>query len=267
MRKLAIVKQDEVTSTDTYPVPVKVTGLVWSRLMSPPDYALWLAISEIHAGAQLIWDGHHSEQAIYVFSGSLSVGDHTCPAGGAVIIESDVPATVTATERSVIGHWGSWDRVPPTNSLGGPPKSEGHRVHVIGPKGRFTAGDPDNVAVRSFADSTCETCRVSFFEVTRRHERAGRPHSHSADEIIYLTDGTIQLGAYTLQPGTALCIPSEVRYAEGAGPDGAVFLNFRREASNRTNVANGQVTSVEIEDGGRSLGHFHRNDDVVDVLA
>jgi hypothetical protein len=182
-----------------------------------------------------------------------------------VVIESDVPASVTVTEPSVIGHWGSWDPVPP-DGIGGPPRADGHRVHVIGPKGRFTAGDPDNVGVRSFADSTCETCRASFFEVTRRQERTGRPHSHSADEIIYLVEGTIKLGALSLTPGTSLCIPGGVRYAEGAGPDGAVFLNFRREASDRTNVANGKVTSVEMEDGGRSLGGFEARDDLVDVF-
>jgi hypothetical protein len=120
-------------------------------------------------------------------------------------------------------------------------------VHLIGPNGQNASGDPDSVAVRSFANSACDTCRISLFEVTRSKRRAGRPHSHSADEIIFLTDGTIELGSYTLQPGTSLCIPGGNRYAEGSGDNGAIFINYRREASDRTDFIKGQppVTNPE----------------------
>src|SRR5947207_288339 len=141
MKKMAILREDEVEASATYPVPVSVTGLAWSKLLSPPDY----------------------------------------------------------------------------------------------------------VGVRWFADAGCETCRLNLFEVTRNHKRAGRPHSHSADEIIFLVDGTIELGAYHLQPGTALCIPGGVRYAEGSGPDGAVFINYRRETSDRTHFFKDKPPSTAWE--------------------
>ncbi|HKA03493.1 MAG TPA: hypothetical protein VKD67_04160, partial [Acidimicrobiales bacterium] len=158
-------------------------------------------------------------------AGELDVDGRRCPAGGAVIVESNVPATVLATTTTRLGHYGA--RVQPD-------PAPGSGVHVVGPEGVGVFGDPADVAARFFADAACPTCRLALFEVTRDHERPGRPHSHSADEIIYVTSGTMVLGARVLGPGTALSIPGGVRYAEGSGPGGCVFLNYRREASDRT---------------------------------
>jgi quercetin dioxygenase-like cupin family protein len=243
MKKMAILREAEVEPSDTYPAPVGATGVVWSKLMSPKDYVLFLCLSELEEGAQLSWDDQHSDQALYVFSGALEVGDLRCEERSAVIVESNVPATVTATERSRIGHWGSWDAAVPQNGFNGPTSSEGHRIHVLGPKGFYRSGNPDDVAVRSFANSTCDTCRISLFEVTRSKKRAGRPHSHSADEIIFITDGLVELGSYKLGPGSSLCIPGGVRYAEGSGEGGAVFINYRRDASDRTDFVGGKATA------------------------
>ena len=69
MKKLAILHEDDVESQDTYPVPVAVTGLVSSKLLSPPDYVLWLCISELEEGATITWPAVHSDQAVYVFLG------------------------------------------------------------------------------------------------------------------------------------------------------------------------------------------------------
>src|SRR5438477_3818869 len=190
MKKMAILREDEVDAVATYPVPVSVTGLAWSKLLSPPDYVLWLCLSELEEGGQLSWSGDHSDQAVYVFSGELDVAGHTCPERGAVIIESGVQVTATATTRTRIGHWGSWDPVVPVDRFHGPVANGEHRIHIVGPEGILASGDPDDVGVRWFANASCETCRIALFEVTRNNKRAGRPHSHSADEIIFLVDGT-----------------------------------------------------------------------------
>jgi hypothetical protein len=247
MKKLAILREDEVEAGDTYPVPVTVTGLRSSKLMSPPDYVLWLCLSELDEGGQITWSGPHSDQAVYVFSGELDVAGHTCPERGAVIIESDVELTVTATKPTWIGHWGSWDPAVPVDRFRGPIAAGEHRVHIVGPGGILAMGDPDDVGVRWFANAGCETCRIALFEVTRNKQRPGRPHSHSADEIIFLVDGTIELGAYRLESGTSLCIPGDIRYAEGSGPDGAVFINYRRESSDRTDFFKDKPPSTNPE--------------------
>ena len=262
--KLTILQIDEVEPAPEHAGPVTVTGLRSSRLMSPRDHSLFLCIAEVDAGATLTWPAHHADEALYVFSGELDVDGHRCPAGGAVIVESDVPARVTATTPSRIGHFGSWDPAPPPGPTGAP-AAEGHGVHVVGPRGIAAFGDPETVGARFFGDARCDTCRLSLFEVTRAHPRAGRPHSHSADEIIYILDGTMHLGANELHGGAALSIPGQVRYAEGSGDDGCVFLNFRREVSDRTDFVKGQPPVTTLEQAGASPD-LRREDDVVDVL-
>ena len=152
----------------------------------------------------------------------------------------------------------------PEGGLNGPLAAGEHRIHLVGPRGKSASGTPETVAVRSFADAACERCRLSLFEVTRNERRAGRPHSHSADEIIFLVDGTIELGSYKLRPGTSLCIPGGVRYAEGSGDDGAVFINYRREASDRTDFVAGHPPSTAPEARGERPNE-RQTRDVVDI--
>lgn len=263
---MAIISEHDVAATDRYPVPVSVTNLEWSKLLSPPDYPLWLCLAQLKEGGQITWPDQHSDQAIYVFEGELTVGGRTCGERGAIIVESDVPVTVTASKTSRIGHWGAWDPAVPDDELLGPIADEEHRVHVVGPHGIFASGDPAHVAVRSFANSACPTCRISLFEVTRNHLRPGRPHAHSADEIIFLVSGTIHLGSRVLHPGSSLCIPGGVRYSEGSGEDGAVFINYRRQSSDRTDFVKGAPPSTAPERPGAGADVRHTAD-VVHVPA
>jgi quercetin dioxygenase-like cupin family protein len=264
MRKLAIVRRGEVEPQGVHPAAVTVDGLVSSRLMSPPDYELWLCVAELEAGATVSWPTEHGDEALYVLDGELSVQGHPCPAGGAVIVESGVPAVVRATARSRIGHYGS--RAPSRlgSGAGSGSGSAAHGVHVVGPRGVTSLGDPSTVGVRFLADSTCPTCTLSLFEVTRDRRRPGRPHSHSADEIIYVVDGTMHLGAHVLGPGTSLCIPGGTRYAEGSGNRGCVFVNYRPHASDRTDFVRGQPPTTRMEAARSAEGLRHEND-VVDI--
>jgi len=260
VRKLAILRESEVVARETYPTPLEVSGLTWSKLMSPPDYALWLCLAELEPGARMTWPADHGDEAIYLQSGSLAVSGHACLPRGAVIVEADVPATVVAGERSLIAHWGSWDtrRRPDDNATA----KAGGRVHLVGLDGTFASGDPDQVEVRGFADGSCETCKIALFEVTRNRARSGRPHSHGADEIILVTSGSIRLGSVELRAGASLCIPGGTRYAEGSGPEGAVFLNYRRQATDRTDFAPGSAPVTTAETLGRGP-ETRRTDDVV----
>lgn len=263
MRKLAIISEVEVAPTTPYPVPVSVTGLCWSKLLSPPQYRLWLCLSEVEAGGALCWPAFHGDEALYVFAGSIRVGEQACPAGGAVIVEAGTAATVDVPERARIAHWGARHG---TGRADDRPAGPGGRVHVVGPSGSFVSGDPSGVGVRGFAAASCPGCRLSLFEVTRRTERAGRPHSHSADEIIFVTAGTVRLGALELGAGTSLCIPGGTRYAEGSGPGGAVFINYRPEASDRTDFVRGRppTTTAETLGVGPDVRHTC---DVADVAS
>jgi quercetin dioxygenase-like cupin family protein len=228
------VRDEDVVAVDEYPVPVTTSGAISSKLMSPADYELWLVVSDISEGATLTWDGPHSEQILYVFEGALEVAGQACPAGGAIVIEADVATEVRATAESRIGHYGSRSLTPPDCPINGVPEHSGHGVHVVGPGGLYRFGERATIAGRWLADGRCATCRAVLFEVARDTPRQGKPHHHSADEIIYVVEGSVKLGALEMFAGSSLCIPGSVRYAEASGENGAVFLNFRPTGSLRT---------------------------------
>ena len=59
-------------------------------------------------------------------------------------------------------------------------------------------------------------------------EQAARGiHSHSEDEIIFVTNGAMRLGHKLLGPGTAIAIAADTLYSFTAGPAGLSFVNFR----------------------------------------
>jgi hypothetical protein len=262
--KLTILREADVEATATHAAPVAITGLRASKRLSPEGYALWLCVAELDAGGTCTWGEEHGDEALYVLDGELALDGHACPTGGAVMVEAGVAATVTATRPTTVAHYGSTVAAPPGGGPLGPAAPGGHRVHVVGPRGIAAFGDPDDVGARFLADARCPTCRLALFEVTRRHLRPGRPHSHSADEIIFVTAGSMQLGAHVLGPGTALSIPGGVRYAEGSGPDGCTFLNYRRDVSDRTDFVAGQAPSTNWETAGDRRG-VRVEDDVVHV--
>jgi hypothetical protein len=71
-------------------------------------------------------------------------------------------------------------------------------------------------------DSTPE-----LFEVWVHGEFETPQHAHTEDEIIYILEGNMRLGAKVCEPGTALHIPKDSLYRFQTGPEGCRFLNFR----------------------------------------
>jgi hypothetical protein len=213
-------------------------GLRAARLLSPADYRLWLAELEFDDGGGVEGAGRGSE-AFYVFDGELGVDGRVCPVGGAVVIESGVAAQLEARGHVRAAHFGSRRDASGSRSPLGPPAPDGHVVHVLGPGGNWRSGQREGVDAVWFTDSTCPTCRSAFFVVSSSEAHRGPSHSHSQDEIIFLIDGRIRMGAQEYGPGTALCIPGGTRYAFEGLPDGHRFLNFRTDVSYQTN-AHGQ---------------------------
>jgi hypothetical protein len=79
------------------------------------------------------------------------------------------------------------------------------------------------------ADAACPTCTVWLHE-NDFHCKNGTTvplHSHSEDEIIFVTAGEIRLGNRRYGPGTALAITANTVYGFEAAPEGLSFINFR----------------------------------------
>lgn len=257
MAKLTVRRRTEVPASTSYQAPREAMGVVASVALAPEGYSLWCCDSELADGATIRWAAPHGDDGIYVLSGALVIDGRTCPAGGGIVVESDVETTATAIGPTHIVHLGSTDPRPPTGGLLGAPHPDAHGVHVVGPRGAFQSGREEGVQAVWFTDATCDTCRAQLFTVTGppNHDKRGKSHTHSADEIIYVLDGTITMGSYTLGPGTALCVPGDVRYALVGGPDGHSFLNFRRDVSEQV-YARGSAPILEtaLARGGHATG-------------
>lgn len=257
MAKLTVRSRDDVTPASTYQAPRPATGVIRSVALAAENYPLWCCESTLADGATIRWDAPHGDDGIYVLSGTLRIDGRTCPAGGGIVVESDVETTATAIGETTIVHLGSADPAPPSEGLLGAPRAGGHGVHVVGPRGAFQSGRVEGVQAVWFTDATCETCRAQLFTVTGppNHTKRGKSHTHSVDEIIYVLDGTISMGSYTLGPGAALCVPADVRYALVGGPDGHSFLNFRRDVSEQIYARDSApLLETALARGGHATG-------------
>jgi quercetin dioxygenase-like cupin family protein len=68
---------------------------------------------------------------------------------------------------------------------------------------------------------------LQLFEATLPPSTEAESHAHLTDEIIYVVEGELVLGARTLGPGDSVFIGAETLYAFKAGPNGLRYLNFR----------------------------------------
>lgn len=255
MAKWTNVSHWDARETSTYQAPREVTGAVTSKRLSPEGYGLWLCDAQLGDGATIAWSGDHSDDALHVMAGELDVGGRRCPSGGAVIVESGAVATAVAVGPTRVLRVGSSDPKPSEWGPLGPPAFDRRAVHVVGPGGMFATGEPERVHAVWFSEGTCDTCRAQLFEVTAPpdDEPWGKAHSHSQDEIIYLLDGSVSMGAYAIEPFTALPIRADVRYALVGGAEGHRFINFRRGVSVQTHAYDPEpLVETAFARGGRA---------------
>ncbi|MSO78646.1 MAG: hypothetical protein EXQ79_03475 [Acidimicrobiia bacterium] len=230
-----MVKQQRTIEADApvadgYPATCAVSGEITARRLSPDDFSLWLYVSELRAGATLEWGTDHGDEAVYVIDGVLDIsgtgsGDAVeaaeCVAGGAILVESAMPARAVARGAAKVAHFGS------ANPSG---ERRGQTVHVIGPRGRYES-PPDRPFFRFFADSTCPTCDAFLLFSQRDHGWSVTPHSHSADELIYVLSGGVRTGSQVNSTGTCLAFAANVKYALAAEESGFESINFRARRS------------------------------------
>jgi uncharacterized cupin superfamily protein len=216
------------------------SGPVTSRRLGFVDFPLWSVRSELGPGGALEWDGRHGDEGLYVIEGELVVDGRTCPTGGAVIVEADVAARVEAPDGATVVHVGPVDPNVPTDGPNGPAGDDGRGVHVVGPEGTWSTVEGTR-GTRMFLDSTCPTCRISFFVSGRPVPNTSAPHTHTADEIISVLHGELRFGSHRLGPGDAVAISGSQQYAfsassgeldaDGQPTGGYAFLNYRADAS------------------------------------
>jgi quercetin dioxygenase-like cupin family protein len=254
--KFAAINLDDVDSSSTYAIARDVSGVGWSKQISPDDYSLFLVVSELADGAVMRWDTEHGDEAVCVLEGELDVDGHRCPPGGAVVIEAGVACTVVAIGDTRVAHYGPTDATPPADGLLGPAQPDGRGVHVVGDGGWFRAGN-DTYSQTWWADSSCPTCRICVFRIEHPDGPDNDlPHHHTQDEIIYVLDGELRLGSYRCPAGTAISIPAHMRYSLRSDGKAFSFLNYRRDASRFTMPGREDASELALEISGVKVGDF-----------
>ena len=231
MAKVEIVHQADVEATPGYgSFGHTVDGGARHREASPAGFSLWMLSADLDDGTSISWPAKHGDEAVYVVDGALEIDGRIAPTKGAAVIEADVPVTARALGPTRVVHMGPRDVAPPVDGMNGPAATEGHGVHVVGPRGTY-ANTTDVSDSHYFADSSCPTCRLTLLSVGRSFAYVSEPHSHSEDELIHVVSGAIVLGSHRVEPGDTLAIAAGARYGFRGDEDGFVFVNYRRDAS------------------------------------
>jgi len=198
---------------------------VETRSAFPAASPLALRLHAVPAGRHVRWRDSARGHLIYIWSGSVVLGEQALETGSMVIVEHGASAELMGgSEGGEMLVFNATDASPP-------PSRQGRNVHVLPaqdvPRVHTLRGNAD-VGAAMFANARCPTCELWLHE--NRLRQAGMlvdPHYHTEDEIIVVTAGEIVLGRRTYGRGTAIAVASDTIYSFSAGPSGLTFINFR----------------------------------------
>jgi hypothetical protein len=158
-------------------------------------------------------------------NGAVAADERVLPIGAVVLLHAGGRYRLAAPDGALLAHFWS---VPDPAGAPDPTRPGPAEAHLIGPEGWARSGRPGASMATWYADSTCAGCDLTFMKVERDTPgNRGRAHTHSADEIISVIEGSISFGAHQLPRGTAAHVPADTRYAVTCGPSRHAFLNFR----------------------------------------
>lgn len=219
MGKIRIVTPDRAR-----PIPCGA-GVTSRAYMDGVGDPLHLVSHRLEPGAGLRAEGAPNDELLYVLDGSVGAQDVELPAGSSMIVEYGASLDIRAGEDGAeVLAFLRPDR--PVNARPGGhvhilPRDHVPRAHDLGMQNEMGGG--------IHADAACPTCTVWLHE-NDFHCTAGTViplHSHSEDEIIFITAGAIRLGHRRYGRGMALAVAAGTRYGFEAAPEGLSFINFR----------------------------------------
>jgi quercetin dioxygenase-like cupin family protein len=244
MNQLAIDDNLGRSEQAGYGIPgVRPVGPCRSSLFAPPDFSLQMLRATLAPGTELVLSPRPGDEVLHVVSGSISTGDGLCPTGGALLLDERVALHLQAESETILLHFGRQD-------VAGQAAAGTRRglVRLVGPGGAYATFDPER-DTRFYADSD-EEFSATFFSTGRTGPYRSLPHSHSQDEIIYVTAGSITLGSRQVPVGSAIAVPADRKYGFVGDDGGFVLLNYRPGPSY---FAGSDGTPPFLE-GGRATG-------------
>lgn len=244
MARIFVVTPDK---TKAVPLPPGISGGGESSVyLDPGQFPLRLHLHRLSAGDEARLGPMDCDCVGFVWHGEVEAGGHTLKAGSSIIAEKGQAISIKGTAQET-------DLLVFASSAPVQSDSAGGHVHIL-PSGRVPRSDNlgggTDAAGAIHADSDCDSCDVWLHE---NHFGGGMPlssedekrgvHSHTEDEIIFVTDGQMRLGNKLVGPGTALAIAADTLYSFTPGPDGLSFVNFRASKPGDIRFASGPSIS------------------------
>lgn len=244
MARIFVVTPDKAKEV---PLPSGISGDGQSSAYLDPDqFPLRLHLHRLGADEEIQIGPMDCDCVAFVWHGAAHAGGHALDAGSSVIAEKGKAVLVkgVADETEILVFASS----APVHS-----DSPGGHVHILPaglvPRSENLGGGTD-ASGALHADSDCDTCDVWLHEnrfpgsaPLSDEEQARGIHSHTEDEIIFVTSGQMRLGNKLVGPGTALAIAADTLYSFTPGPDGLSFVNFRASMPGDIRFANGPSIS------------------------
>lgn len=241
MPRISIMTQDKARAA----APLLVSGGSSLSYFDGEKHPLHLHLTQLSSGETVQFGIDSTDRILFIWHGEVEAGGIKLPAGSSIIIEKGRGLAIKggAEGASVLVFAAA---VPSTAKAGG-------HIHLLPagrvPKAAANAGG-SGVSGGMHADSTCATCEVWLHEnhfpggtAIAPEEQAQGVHSHTEDEIIFVTAGQIRLGNRLSGAGTALAIAAGTLYSFTAGPEGMSFVNFRASMPGDILFANGMAIS------------------------
>ena len=239
MAKVSIIPFEKARQA---PPPPTFSGSEEARTYFDGNSPLHLHLLNIDRGRTLRVGDSAIDRVIYIWRGAVTALGHVLKQGSSIIVEHGRTLAIQAEdERSVALAFAAANASQQSR--------QGGRIHLL-PEQRIPRtkdeGQVSGVSGGMHADAECPSCEVWLHEnsfpgqlTVAPEEQARGVHSHTQDEIIFVTDGEIRLGTSVYGPGTALAIAANTFYGFTAGPAGLRFVNFRTRAPGDIRFANG----------------------------
>jgi hypothetical protein len=228
MPKVAIGQADKV------PLSALPTGYGGAtsvqQIFGKPKDLFRVLVHHIGHGETLRIAPHDADCQAFLWRGSLEAGGWPLAQGSSLIVEHGASLEVHGVaETSLLVTFES-------NDVAALTRAGGH-VHIL-PTERVpripNMHKVTGISGALHADSNCPTCELWLHEnhfpkegLDPGHIRETGIHSHTEAEVIFITEGRVQLGQRFFGPGTAIAIAADTFYGFSSSPEGVGFVNFR----------------------------------------
>jgi hypothetical protein len=187
------------------PSPEGALGQVETRAVFALDRdPIHLHLHHLDAGASMRFAGDSTDRLLYVWRGDVGAGRTRLSPRSSAIVEYGAALTVTASvegaellefnmkERGVADRAGGHVHLLPDE----------HVRRIVNTNGGKRAG------MSLHADSQCDTCRLWLHEIDYTDSDVETPiHSHSEDEVMFITAGSIRVGNKIYGPARRYLLP------------------------------------------------------------